>query len=563
MFDRIDIYKSENIQLNLQKEQLQQQILGIQQTILLGGSGAAKAILSNLSNAGLHDDGSDSSSSTAATKNLSIQHTSLLAEKSQLEKKIIDLQEKLADLLKSKSDTVQKFADLKIEIDEKDRLTRLLTVSLDERDKEVAKLKENLSELDNSKRILADEYSALNIAYKSLEKKHNILQRQYDSLSKQILALKEKDAERLNAENDKIITTQNERIRKEIAAKVGDMTQTLLARQSAGDPSALALAADDFDTLEDDDNVVGANIPSRIPGCLEFSFDAHDGEACSVNWYCCSGPRDDFLATGGSDRKVKIWRISDSSHSIVSTLLGSNASITSIDVEGDSILASSNDYATRIWSISDFKSRRTLTGHSAKVLSAKFLGDGYKVASGSMDRTIKLWDVQLGSCSRTYFAGSSCYDLVYSNYQIISGHFDCKIRCWDLRQPNHNESTGQSVLQSKITSLDISKDGTKLLCSLRDNTMKCLDLRRMEVLQTYSDERFKIAADCCRAKFSPDGQLIACGSNDGSIYIWDSNTAKVDKVLTTQNGPITACCWSPDGKRMVSIERGKRASIWR
>lgn len=549
MFDKVDIYKSENIQLNLQREQLQQQLLGIQQTILVGGSGAAKSILSKLSSTGIGEDKADVSGSTA----------SIIAEKCQLEKKILDVQEKLADALKLKSDTVQKVVDLKTELEEKDRLNNKLSSTLAEKEKEIIELKKLVKDLDEKLRTLNDEHLALSLGYKSLEKRHHTLKLECDSLSAQILAVKREDAERMNAENDRIIALQLERRRKELEANVAELTKAQIARQASGDPANPVLE-DNFDIIDDTETMIGRFVVARIPGVLEFSFDAHDGEASALYWYCCSGPKENFLATGGSDRKVKIWKISDATNSLVATLLGSNATITSIDVEADYILASSNDYATRVWSLNDYKLRRTLTGHSAKVLSAKFLGVPNKVASGSQDRTIKIWDINQGACLRTYFAGSCCYDLVYDNYRVITGHFDAKIRCWDLKRPEDNESTGQIVLQSKITSMDVSRDGTKLLCSLRDNTIKCLDFRRMEVVQTYSDERFKIGADFCRAKFSVDGQFITCGSHDGSLYIWNTDTAKVEAILVGHNASLLASCWSPDGKRMASI--GKKVSIW-
>lgn len=556
LFDKVDTYKAENIQLNLQREQLQQQLLGIQQSILAGGSNAAKTILSNLSNTGLSTgDNTDPSTSSTVAKNLSLQQASLLNEKSQLEKKILELQEKLADVLKSKSDTVQKVVDLKTELDEKNRQNRVLAVSLDDKVQEIARLRDALEKLDIKHRTLTDEHLALTLSYKSLEKRHSALTKDFDSLSIQILAVRREDADRLNAENDRQYMLQQERVRKELELKVSELEKT------SGDPVSFARAKENFEVL-DEDYIGGLNAPSRIPNNIEFSFDAHEGEASALYWYCCSGPKEDYLATGGIDRKVKIWKITDGTNTLVATLLGSNASVTSIDVEADSVLASSNDYATRVWSVVDHKLKRTLTGHSAKVLSAKFLGVPNKVASGSQDRTIKIWDINQGACLKTYFAGSCCYDLIYNNCLVISGHFDAKIRCWDLKKPTDNESIAQILLQSKVTSMDVSKDGTKLICSLRDNTIKCLDLRKMEVVQTYSDEKFRVGSDSCRAKFSADGQYIACGSTDGSIYVWDTNTSKIVKVLSGHSATMLACCWSPDGKRMASIERGKKVSIW-
>lgn len=564
MLEKNDILQREQIQLNLECEQLRQQLLGIQQTLLAGGSVAAKSILSKLPS---NDENSDLSSNTSATpKAINLQQASLLAEKSQLQKKITDLQDQLSDALKSKTETVQKIFDMKTELEDKDRLNRQLMDELAQKDNQIKTLRESLEKLEAKHRNLNDEHFALSYCNKVLEKEHQKLQTRFDTLSQQLLDVQREKADRLNAENDKIFQMQQERTRKELEENVNKLTQAQTSKLAAGDKLAQTVAnmanADSFEPLDADEDLRALNNPSRIPGGVEFHFEGHDGESGAVHWYCCSGPTDDYLATGGGDRKVKIWKICDSTESLVTTFLGSNASITSIDVEADAILASSNDFATRVWSLTNQKLCRTLTGHSAKVNSAKFLGAPNQVASGSQDRTIKIWDINPGSCFRTYFAGSNCYDLVYTDYQIISGHFDAKLRCWDLKKPNNNESTLQIALQSKITSIDVSRDGTKILCSLRDNTIKCLDTRRFEVVQTYSDEKFKIATDSSRVKFSPDGQLLACGSSDGSIYIWDTNTAKVEKVLNGHSSFVIACCWSPNGKRMASIDRGKKINIW-
>lgn len=562
MFERVDYCKSENIQLNLEKEKLQQELLRIQQTILGGGSNAAKTILSELSNLALSDKKSASSSGSPDAKNFGLQHATLLTEKAQLEKKILEIQDSLAEALKSKSDTVQKIIDLKNTVDDKDRQNNHLTQLLEEKEEKILYLRRELEKLDKTCKLLTDENLALQLSHTSLDKKFSTLKVECDVLRNQILAVRREDADRLNAENEKIMKQQQERTRLEIESRVSEINQIQAAKLASGDPSAKILAAiagEDFEEIQDEP-YNPAFIIARIPSTVQFSFDGHEGEVFSVNWYSRDGYRDDYLATGGgSDRKVKLWKIEDS-ECCSATLLGSNASITSIDIETDSLLASSNDFATRVWTLNNNRLVRTLTGHSAKVMSAKFLGVPNKVATGSHDRTIKIWDVNPGCCLRTYFAGRSCNDIVYNSYTVISGHTDSVIRCWDLKMHDENEPTQQINLESKVTSLDVSKDGTKILCSLRDNTIKCLDVRRMGVLQTYTDEKFRIGSDSYRAKFSADGQYISCGSNDGSLYIWDTNTAKVEKILTGHNAPISGCCWSPDGRRMVSI--GKKISIW-
>jgi autophagy-related protein 16 len=567
MFDKVDIYKSENIHLTLQREQLQQQLLGIQQTLLAGGSDAAKTIISKLSNVSLNDDGSGSSTGTVAAKNLSIQHASILAEKAQLEKKILDLQDRLNAALKSENETVQKIIDLKSEVEEKDRTNRHLTVILDQRDREIKELKETIEKLENKYRTIEDEHLALTLSYKSLDKRYTELKKDCDAMSMQILAAKREDAERLNAENDRIMKLQRERAMRELESNVAGIDRELLARQAAGDLSALALARmtnDNFETIGDEEDLKLINLSSRIPEVVELSFDAHEGGSTAVKWYSCASPHDNFIATGGQDRKVKIWKVADAESTPAGEALqGSNSSITSIDVECDAILASSNDYATRVWSLTSHRLIQTLTGHAAKVNSAKFLGVPNKIASGSADRTIKLWDVSRGACIKTFFAGSNCFDLVYGNYVIISGHFDKKIRCWDLSRADEKDATWMVPLgDHKVVSVDISSDCTKVVCCLRDNTIKCVDLRTLEVLQTYSDEKFKTGEEYWRVCFSNDDRFISCGSSDGSFFIWDVNTAKVEKVLKGHSNKVIATNWSPDGKRMVSIENGRKVNVW-
>lgn len=133
------------------------------------------------------------------------------------------------------------------------------------------------------------------------------------------------------------------------------------------------------------------------------------------------------------------------------------------------------------------RQQHTLTGHSGKVMAAKFLGEPSKVVTGSHDRTLKIWDLRSRACVETKFAGSSCNDLVttgtdVSGTTIISGHYDKKIRFWDTRT---DCSANEIVLQGKITSLDLSKDCQYLLSCVRDDTIKLLDLRMNQIIKTF------------------------------------------------------------------------------
>ncbi|XP_017771769.1 PREDICTED: autophagy-related protein 16-like [Nicrophorus vespilloides] len=94
---------------------------------------------------------------------------------------------------------------------------------------------------------------------------------------------------------------------------------------------------------------------STLPTTPVMKFDAHDGEVNAVKW----SPVDRLLATGGADRKVKLWDVSKGSAENRGILQGSNAGVMSVDFDntGTLVLGASNDYASRVWTVCDQRLR--------------------------------------------------------------------------------------------------------------------------------------------------------------------------------------------------------------
>ncbi|TWW76643.1 Autophagy-related protein 16-1 APG16-like 1 [Takifugu flavidus] len=204
--------------------------------------------------------------------------------------------------------------------------------------------------------------------------------------------------------------------------------------------------------------------------------------------------------------------------------------------------------------------QHTLTGHSGKVLSARFLLDNTRIVSGSYDRTLKLWDLRSKVCIKTVFAGSSCNDIVCTEQCVMSGHFDKKVRFWDIRA----ESIVKELeLLGRVTSLDLNHDRTELLTCSRDDLVKIIDLRTDAIRQTFSAQGFKCGADWTRVTFSPDGVYVAGGSADGALYVWNVLTGKLDRTLDrNHNSAINSVSWSPSGTYVASVERGSKTILW-
>ncbi|XP_043789304.1 autophagy-related protein 16-1 isoform X2 [Apis laboriosa] len=470
-----------------------------------------------------------------------------LSVNADLEARLLKQAEELATLHKRKGEHTQQIVDLNNKLQEMIKELQVKETNLAESIElntnlrlEISKCLNKEKELESINQMLKDEHQALQLAFASLEEKLRKTQEENRQLIERLIKYKTRDAEKVNEENDNFLKKRQAKVQKELEDAARD------TRPVSPDRSSLKEGI--------------AGLPTAVPTKVSVTFTAHDGEVYAVKW----SPVERMLATGGADRKVKLWNISKGASESKGILVGSNAGVMCVDFDstGTLILGASNDYASRVWTVSDFRLKHTLTGHCGKVMAAKFLGEPSKVVTGSYDRTLKIWDLRSKACIETKFAGSSCNDLVTSDgagSTIISGHFDHRIRFWDTRAES---SSNDILLEGKVTSLDLSRDANYLLSCVRDDTLKLIDLRMKKIIGSFSADGFKVGFDWTRATFSPDGQYIAVGSSDGSVFIWSVATNTIETVLKNHSAVVTAVSWHPHGTYFASVDRAKTVTIW-
>uniref|UniRef100_A0A8C3CAZ8 Autophagy related 16 like 1 n=1 Tax=Cairina moschata TaxID=8855 RepID=A0A8C3CAZ8_CAIMO len=476
-------------------------------------------------------------------------------------------QEELTELHKKRGELAQSVIDLNNQMQQKDKEMQMNEAKIaeylqkiSELETECQELRSKLQDLERANQTLKDEYDALQITFNALEEKLRKTTEDNQELVSRWMAEKAQEANRLNAENEKDSRRRQARLQKELAEAAKEPLPV------EPDDDIEVLADETSDTAEETSPVRAVSRASRftivvlLGGCSvpPTPQDAHDGEVNAVQF----SPGSRLLATGGMDRRVKLWEVLGDRCEPKGSLSGSNAGITSIEFDsaGSYLLAASNDFASRIWTVDDNRLRHTLTGHSGKVLSAKFLLDNARIVSGSHDRTLKLWDLRSKVCIKTVFAGSSCNDIVCTEQCVMSGHFDKKIRFWDIR----TESIVKELeLLGRITALDLNSERTELLTCSRDDLLKIIDLRVGAVKQTFSAQGFKCGSDWTRVVFSPDGNYVAAGSADGALYIWNVLTGKLERTLAKHHSSsINAVAWSPAGAHVVSVDKGNKAVLW-
>ncbi|OOF91034.1 hypothetical protein ASPCADRAFT_211634 [Aspergillus carbonarius ITEM 5010] len=201
-----------------------------------------------------------------------------------------------------------------------------------------------------------------------------------------------------------------------------------------------------------------------------------------------------------------------------------------------------------------------MTGHSAEVFAVRFDPTAQHIASGSMDRSILLWNTY-GQCEN-YGALSghrgAILDLQWSrdSRTIFSASADMTLASWDLE-------TGQRIRrhighEEIINCLDISKRGQELLVSASDDgCIGIWDPRQKDAIQ-YLETELPITA----VALSEAGNEIYSGGIDNAIHAWDLRKKGIVYSMAGHTETITSLEISPDSQALLSNSHDSTVRTW-
>ena len=271
------------------------------------------------------------------------------------------------------------------------------------------------------------------------------------------------------------------------------------------------------------------------------------------------------------DATIRIWETDTGKH--LHTLEGHLAGISTIAWMPDSkvIASGSDDKSIRLWYVDSGKMHpRQLTGHSSYIYSLAFSPKGNMLASGSYDEALMLWDVRTQRLMRSHPAHSDPIggvDFVHDGTLIVSCSSDGLIRVWDtasgqcLRTLVHEDNAG-------VTSVCFVPNGKYLLAWTLDSSVRLwnyIEGRCMKTYQGHKNEKFSLAGAhgvYTNKEETERRAFVASGSEDGRIFIWDVQSKAVLQTLEGHEGVVFGVDTWEEGNLMVSCGNDKTIRIW-
>ena len=200
----------------------------------------------------------------------------------------------------------------------------------------------------------------------------------------------------------------------------------------------------------------------------------------------------------------------------------------------------------------DSTSVRVLSGHQGAITSICISPDGRFLASGSLDKTVRLWEVATGKNLRVMRGHTDeVYAVAFSRdgQYLASSGYDRRVIVWET-------ATGRIVrkisLSSWSTAIGFSSDG-HLGVADQDGSILLLNAKTGATLRKWKSDFgvFSLA-------FSPDGRSLVTG---GPIYVWNSETGEKMKGLPAPGG-IAGMAFSQDGQFLVTAHWRGSARLW-
>jgi eukaryotic-like serine/threonine-protein kinase len=244
------------------------------------------------------------------------------------------------------------------------------------------------------------------------------------------------------------------------------------------------------------------------------------------------------IASALGNDTVKVWSVETGDAILLHFSQPGNANALAWSPNGTSIAAVSGNTSVQVRSATTGSFSFTYTGHAQAVLTLAWSPDGEHIASGGADGTVRIWNATTGHTYVTYQGHSAEVNAVTwspDGKQIASGGTDGTVQVWDAATGHtlftyRGHSGGVNTVAWQRGPQLLPGHQARIASGGADNTVQVWSFGK--AMNTKYGQEMVLQVDILMYRghsgqvtsvtWSPDGQLIASGSEDGTVQIWQA-----------------------------------------
>lgn len=231
--------------------------------------------------------------------------------------------------------------------------------------------------------------------------------------------------------------------------------------------------------------------------------------------------------------------------------------------DGQQIATGNQDRAVQLWNVSSARPRGPpRTDHRWLVQGLAFDPSG-NVVSIDRNGAVVRWDPADGRAIGSRIGSGATHLAVHPRgRQVATGYGNGDVAVWNLRTGHRVRSPqpwpGADRLTASVAQLGYSLDGRWLGARTFDGRLIVREAASFDVVMA-------VGADpvITSFAFSPDGDVLALGHDDGSIVLVEPRGGRERDVdLTGHSGPVNSLTFAPDGRQLASGGDDRTLRLW-